>query len=131
MVCFKRNHSLALVFAGVLTLAARAGAQEGVPAGKWQGPWYLGMTSGHAELTLSQGDASGTLLMTNHETFGDSPVALREVVVEEGKLRFRAKAADGQLVEAILPIVGGSDKLKGPMRYGGYKYLLDLVRAKP
>jgi hypothetical protein len=99
-------------------------------AGSWQGPWYLGMTSGIATLVLEQGALpGGSLQLTNNEAFGPEARPLQDISIVDGRLRFRVKGADGRLLSADLPMSGQGRALKGFAKYGGYNIRLELVRS--
>jgi len=111
-----------------LALCLDVHADEPSLVGTWKGPWYLGMSSGPAELVVT-GDG-GTLLLTNHETFGSAPVPLSEVSDKEGLLSFRARGADGRWLEARLPLDASRQTLKGAASHAGYKLRLELKRTQ-
>jgi hypothetical protein len=105
-------------------------AQAGV-RGAWTGPWYLGMTSGVARLTLTgEGALEGTLQMTNQERFGAEAGRLLQAAFDGGTLRFRVVGADGQALVADLPLSGDGTSLKGFAKYGGYNLRFELSRHK-
>ena len=118
------------ILLGVLLLAVTSGlkAADTSLAGTWKGPWYLGMSSGPAEFVLDQ--QGGSLLLANHETFGAERVPLDGVVVEAGVLSFRARGADGRWLEARLPIDPSRQSMKGMVRHGGVKLLLEIRRVR-
>ena len=102
-------------------------AAETALSGTWKGPWYLGMSSGPAELVLDA--EGGTLMLANHETFGSERVPLTGVVEAAGVLRFRALGADGRWLEARLPLDSNRQTMKGMVKHGTVKLLLELRRV--
>lgn len=107
--------------------AGEAGAIRGV----WTGPWYLGMTSGVARLTVSgDGRLDGTLKMSNNERFGEEAVGLAGVAFVDGRLSFRAIGADGKPLIAQLPLAADGAALKGFAKYGGYNIRFEFMRLK-
>ncbi len=103
----------------------------GAVRGDWTGPWYLGMTSGIARLTVS-GDSKlqGTLQMTNNERFGADAVAVEDVIFRDGQLSFRAIGADGKALVGQLPLSANGTVLKGFAKYGGYNIRFEFARPK-
>jgi hypothetical protein len=115
------------VVTGLTILGLSVGVHANDLSGVWKGTWYLGMSSGVAELRLAGG--SGSLQMTNNENFGTEPVLLRDVSTDANVLRFRAKGSDGSTMVAALPVrVDGV--IRGAVTYGGYKLLLELSRVQ-
>jgi hypothetical protein len=118
----------------VLALPVRAGA-EGDAAidvrGTWTGPWYLGMTSGVATLTL-HGEAAleGSLQLTNNERFGTAVRPLSEARFEGGQFRFKVTGEDGQRMTGQLPVEGEGTRMKGLAKYSGYNIKFELTRQK-
>ncbi len=100
-------------------------------AGVWRGPWYLGMTSGTAELILpAAGREGGTLSMTNNENFGAGALPVTDLEAEGGRLRFRVKGEDGKMLTADIPVDGDQPSaLKGFARYGGFKLRFEFLRV--
>ncbi len=99
--------------------------------GVWRGPWYLGMTSGTAELILPvEGKEGGTLSMTNNENFGSKALPVTDLEAESGRLRFRVKGEDGKMLAADIPVEGEQPSaLKGFARYGGFKLRFEFQRV--
>lgn len=118
--------ALALATAGLAHAESTAGV-----AGVWRGPWYLGMTSGTAELVLPMdGRDGGTLAMTNNENFGDRPLPVTDIETDGGRLRFRVKGEDGKTLAADIPMDAGQPaSLKGFARYGGFKLRFEFARV--
>lgn len=115
------------VATGLTILGLSVGVHADDLSGVWKGPWYLGMSSGVAELRLAGG--SGSLQMTNNENFGTEPVLLKDVSNDSDVLRFRAKGSDGNAMIAALPI-REDGVIRGAVTYGGYKLLLELFRVQ-
>lgn len=133
MRAISRPTRAAILAAAVLSvtgLHTRAAGDSGPDAitGTWQGPWYLGMTSGTATLVLEQAEGlRGSLQLTNNEAFGSGTRSLQDVVLSDGSLRFRVKGADGRVLSAELPVTPAGRALKGFAKYGGYSIRLELV----
>lgn len=101
--------------------------------GEWRGPWYLGMSSGIATLTLTREKDgwSGILRMSNNERFGAMPMTLRSATYQDSLFVFRVVGEDGNVLEARLPApTTNGGMLKGPGRYGGYKLGLELSKVQ-
>ena len=92
----------------------------------WHGPWYLGMTSGIADLKL--GGDGGTLTLTNNEHFGGDPVAVRDLELQAGQLSFRALGADGKLLTCQMPVSSDGARARGFCRYAGFNVRFELNR---
>ena len=108
-----------------------AAADQATIAGTWAGPWYLGMTSGVARLTLTgEGALEGTLQMTNNEKFGEEAAKLTQAAVDGATLRFKVTGADGKVLAAELPVSADGSRMKGFARYGGYNMRFELSRQK-
>ncbi len=99
--------------------------------GVWRGPWYLGMTSGTAELVLPvEGKEGGMLSMTNNENFGTKALPVTDLEADGGRLRFRVKGEDGKMLTADIPVEGAQPSaLKGFARYGGFKLRFEFLRV--
>lgn len=117
------------------TISAQSSADAAFVEGTWRGPWYLGMSSGIATMTLTRTASTGwagTLQLTNNEKFGEETLPLRSVEIRNGMLEFRVVGADGNPMDGKLPIPAHENgPLKGPARYGGYKVRLELMKADP
>lgn len=106
-------------------------ADQPAVAGTWAGPWYLGMTSGVAHLTLAgEGTLEGTLQMTNNEKFGEEAAKLTQAAADGTTLRFKVTGADGKALVAELPVSADGTRMKGFARYGGYNMRFELTRQK-
>lgn len=121
--------------AWLLLGAPFAAGAESDPAtdvrGIWTGPWYLGMTSGVATLTLRGETAlEGSLQLTNNERFGTAARPLSEAQFEGGQLRFKVTGDDGQRMIAQLPVAGEGTRMKGLAKYSGYNIKFELTRQK-
>lgn len=128
----RRDFAMILATLGLgALLAAPAVANAEPVAGTWAGPWYLGMTSGVARLTLAgEGALEGTLQMTNNEKFGDEVVPLVQAAADGTTLRFKVMGADGKVLAAELPLSADGSRMKGFARYGGYNMRFELTRQK-
>lgn len=108
-----------------------AGADAAVVRGTWAGPWYLGMTSGIARLTLTgEGALEGSIQMTNNERFGEESMKLTEAAFDGTNLRFKVTGADGKSLVAELPLSADGARMKGFGKYGGYNVRFELSRQK-
>jgi hypothetical protein len=94
--------------------------------GRWEGPWYRGMTSGTAVFEISGG--GGTLQLTNSETFGDDPKPLKKVEFDGRSFAFQADGGGGAL-GAVLDLNERGDQLKGMGKYEGFTVRFELKRA--
>ncbi len=111
--------------------AVQAVATE-VPAGVWRGPWYLGMTSGTAELRIEGGPGArrGFLRMTNNENFGADMLPLSSLEADESSLRFKVTGEDGRSLTAEFPLdSSNAASLKGFARYGGHRLRFEFSRS--
>lgn len=128
----RRHFAMTLATLGLgvfLTLPAASNAEP--VAGTWAGPWYLGMTSGVARLTLAgEGVLEGTLQMTNNEKFGEEAVTLSQAAADGTTLRFKVMGADGKVLAAELPVSADGSRMKGFAKYGGYNMRFELTRQK-
>jgi hypothetical protein len=122
---------MAWLVLGVLPRAAAEGDAAIDVRGTWTGPWYLGMTSGVATLTL-RGEAAleGSLQLTNNERFGTAARPLSEAQFESGQLRFKVTGEDGQRMTAQLPVAGEGTRMKGLAKYSGYNIKFELTRQQ-
>lgn len=115
----------------LLCAAARALAED-LPSGTWRGPWYLGMTSGTAELRIDgeSGTRRGFLRMTNNESFGAAALPLSSLEVDGGALRFKVTGEDGRTLSAEFPLDSANPtSLKGFARYGGHRLRFEFSRS--
>ncbi len=117
-----------MVLAAALFAAfSPASADEAMPEpGLWRGPWYLGMTSGVAELKLAAD--GGTLMLTNNENFGAQAVRISDLERIPGQLRFRAPGADGKTLACQIPVSSDGTKARGFCRYGGFNLRFEFSR---
>jgi hypothetical protein len=115
---------LAGIWAG--SLSADQSGMEGL-RGAWEGPWYIGMSSGKARLEIDASGA-GTIAFTNLENFGDQPVALGKVSFDGKIFRFSASGDGTREFSADLQLRGNT-QLRGNGKYGGFGARLELKRA--
>lgn len=114
---------LAMLFGSV----TRAASEEAIPEpGLWRGPWYLGMTSGVAELRLAA--EGGSLMLTNNENFGAEAVRITDLERVPGQLRFRAPGADGKTLACQIPVSSDGTKARGFCRYAGFNLRFEFSR---
>lgn len=119
---------LAMMACAAMLAAAPAWADMATLAGKWTGPWYIGMSSGTATMEITA-DGSGTLALTNMETFGTEPVALSKQSYDGKTLRFQATGASGTLTMTMQSESEGA-KLRGNGKYEGFGARLELQKAE-
>lgn len=117
---------LALV-AGSWAMPQAAG-QGGIEAlqGTWEGPWYIGMSSGKARIEIDAG-GTGTIAFTNLENFGERPVALENAAFDGKAFRFSASGDGAHEFSARLQMRGAGELL-GNGSYGGFGARLELRR---
>jgi hypothetical protein len=94
--------------------------------GKWEGPWYRGMTSGKAVFEIS--DQGGTVQLTNSETFGDEARPLKKLEFDGKTLRFVADGGAGPMTVA-LKLNERGDQMKGMGKYEGFPVRFELMRT--
>jgi hypothetical protein len=110
------------------TLAVPAGAADMAAVnGKWEGPWYRGMTSGKAVFEIR--DAGGTIQLTNSETFGDDVRPLKKVEFDGKTFRFVADGGTGPMT-AALKLNERGDQMKGMGKYEGFPVRFELMRSE-
>jgi hypothetical protein len=119
-----------LAIVAALCVPAHAAAQQSATeAILWHGPWYLGMTSGVADLSIT-GNV-GTLTLTNNESFGAEPVAVSDLERDYARLHFRALGADGKTLSCQIPVSADGAKARGFCRYAGFNLRFELNRVSP
>lgn len=118
-----------LLVAAAAALLAVEGAAQGSKAidGTWEGPWYRGMSSGVAKLRIA-GD-SGTLQLTNSETFGGEPRPLVKLIAHGQDISLRADGSAGAPLTVELKLNEAGDKMKGMGKYEGFGVRLELQRT--
>ena len=118
-----------LVLAVVVALSAGGGFAQGTTAveGIWEGPWYRGMTSGRATLEVTEG--SGTLQLTNGESFGEAPQRLRKLAVAGRSVSLQVVGEGGALLTVDLTLDEKADQMKGMGKYEGFTVRLELRRG--
>jgi len=127
-----RSALLGLVALAAIAASGTRALAADVPSGTWRGPWYLGMTSGTAELQIvgEPGARRGSLRMTNNENFGSGALPLASLEADENALRFKVVGDDGRPLVAEFPLTGGNFvSLKGFARYGGHKLRFELLQS--
>ena len=95
--------------------------------GTWEGPWYIGMSSGKARIAID-GSGAGTIVFTNLENFGNNPVALEKAVFDGKSLKFSASGEGAHEFSASLQLRGAGEQLRGNGMYGGFGARLELQR---
>jgi hypothetical protein len=114
-----------------LFLSAGVAADEGTASfqGRWQGPWYIGMSSGKALLVLGP-EGQGTLAITQLEGFGNAPVSLSRVETEGNALLFSAAGENGTEFKLKALLSSDGRKLTGNGKYGGFGARVEFQRAE-
>lgn len=114
-----------------LVLNAGVAAGEGTASfqGRWQGPWYIGMSSGKALLELGP-DGQGTIAMTQLEGFGNAPVSISQVETEGKTLRFSAAGENGTEFKLKALLSNDGRKLTGNGKYGGFGARVEFRRLE-
>ena len=123
-----RSSMASLAATVALALALPAGAADTAAVnGKWEGPWYRGMTSGKAVFEIR--DGGGTIQLTNSETFGDAAKPLKKVEFDGKTFRFEADGGTGPLVAAV-KLNDRGDQMKGMGKYEGFPVRFELMRVQ-
>ena len=107
-------------------LAAEQAGMEKLQ-GTWDGPWYIGMSSGKAQLAIDASGA-GTIVFTNLENFGAEPVALEKATFDGRTFKFSASGEGAHEFSASLQLRSGGGQLVGSGKYGGFGARLELQR---
>jgi hypothetical protein len=122
------GRTIAAAAALALSLGMPAAAADMTAlAGKWEGPWYRGMSSGKAVFEIQ--DNAGTIQLTNSETFGDEAKPLKKVEFDGKTLRFEVDGGAGPLA-AALKLNDRGDQMKGMGRYEGFPLRFELLRSQ-
>lgn len=108
------------------TVAAEQSGMEKLQ-GTWEGPWYIGMSSGKARIAIDASGA-GTIVFTNLENFGDKPVALEKAAFDGRSFKFSASGEGAHEFSASLQLRGAGGQLQGNGKYGGFGARLELQR---
>jgi hypothetical protein len=91
-----------------------------VPAkyvGDWEGSWYLGDSSGAAQLSI-QSDGQGALRLTNLDKFGDKEVPLESLKLIGNRINFSATGKAGDEFSSFAFLIGDG-RLKGEAVFDG------------
>lgn len=118
----------AIVLAANTWFGAALADQLASLQGTWQGPWYIGMTSGLATMKIAV-DGSGTIAFTNLENFGEEPVPLTKSSFDGRTFRFAASGTGGVAFSAGMQLGSGGKQLRGNGKYGGFGARLELQRV--
>jgi hypothetical protein len=124
--CGRFAASLVLAGACALGTARAMAADTAAIDGKWEGPWYRGMSSGRATFEIK--DGAGSVQLTNSETFGDQPRALSKLEFDGKVFRFEVPGSGGPL-NASLKLNDKGDQMKGMGKYEGFGVRFELTRA--
>jgi len=117
------------LLAGIWAGSLSAG-QSGMEAlrGTWEGPWYIGMSSGKARIEIDASGA-GMIAFTNLENFTDRPVALEKASFDGKAFRFTASGEGAHTFSAVLQMRDGGEEMRGNGKYGGFGARVELKRA--
>jgi hypothetical protein len=118
------------IVAGVMAilLAGTAFADSAALLGFWKGPWYIGMSSGIAELDVAA-DGSGNIALTNLDEFGAKPVPLTKQSFDGKVFSFTAIGANGAALSMNLKLGDGGRTLRGNGKHAGFGARMELQRA--
>lgn len=107
-----------------------AADQAGIRAlrGTWEGPWYIGMSSGKARVEIDESGA-GTIAFTNLENFTDRPVVLEKTSFDGAVFRFSASGEGTHTFSAVLKLREGGEEMRGNGKYGGFGARMELKRV--
>ena len=94
--------------------------------GVWVGPWYRGMSSGKARFEIRGG--SGTMELTNAESFGEGTHPLHKVTFDGKTFTFEATGGGGAMT-GKLQLNERGDQMKGPGKHEGFGVRFELVRT--
>ena len=121
--------SIGLV-AGVMTLlfAGAALADSVALRGSWKGPWYIGMSSGIAEMDIAA-DGSGSVTLTNLDEFGAKPVPLTKHSFDGKVFSFTAVGANGAALSMNLKLGQDGRQLRGNGKHAGFGARMELQRT--
>jgi hypothetical protein len=116
--------------AGVMTLlfAGAALADSTALRGPWKGPWYIGMSSGIAEMDIAA-DGSGSVTLTNLDEFGAKPVALTKHSFDGKVFSFTAVGANGAALSMNLKLGQDGRQLRGNGKHAGFGARMELQRT--
>ena len=113
---------MATLFAGV------AVADTSALHGSWNGPWYIGMSSGVVAMDIAE-DGAGKISLTNLEEFGAQPVSLAKQTFDGKVFTFSAIGANGAVLTMSLQMGGGGRQLRGNGKHAGFGARMELQRA--
>lgn len=118
------------LIAGVMTLllAGAALADSAALRGSWKGPWYIGMSSGIAEMEIAA-DGSGNVTLTNLDEFGEKPVPLTKQSFDGKVFSFTAVGASGAALNMTLKLGDNGRQLRGNGKHAGFGARMELQRA--
>ena len=118
------------LIAGVMTLlfAGAALADSAALRGSWKGPWYIGMSSGIAEMEIAA-DGSGNVTLTNLDEFGEKPVPLTKQSFDGKVFSFTAIGASGAALNMNLKLGDNGRQLRGNGKHAGFGARMELQRA--
>jgi hypothetical protein len=94
--------------------------------GVWVGPWYRGMSSGKARFDIRGG--SGTMELTNAESFGDGTHPLQKVTFDGKTFTFEAPGGGGAMT-GKLQLNERGDQMKGAGKHEGFGVRFELART--
>ena len=114
--------TMAILFVGT------AVADTGALRGSWNGPWYIGMSSGVVAMVIAE-DGAGKISLTNLEEFGTQPVPLAKQSFDGNVFTFSATGANGAVLTMSLHLGGGGRQLRGNGKHAGFGARMELQRA--
>lgn len=118
-----------LALALLLWMACASGEGYESLQGRWSGPWYIGMSSGIADLEIRE-DGTGSIALTNLEGFGDAPVPIGKQEFDGKAFRFSAAGENGTAFWVKLQVSAEGAKMLGNGKYGGFGARMELQKAK-
>ena len=124
----KANWLAAMMMATLFAGAAVADADTSALRGSWNGPWYIGMSSGVVAMDIAE-DGAGKISLTNLEEFGAEPVPLAKQSFDGKVFTFSATGANGAVLTMSLHLGGGGRQLRGNGKHAGFGARMELQRA--
>jgi hypothetical protein len=100
-------------------------------AGKWQGSWLEGMSSGKVFLDLgASAGQEAKIELTSFPKFGPGVAPVRDIAAENETLKFSTPRSDGKEIKFELTLNQAGNKLKGKARYEGSRVEVELARPE-
>jgi hypothetical protein len=120
---------LILAMAALCWMAPASGDDYASLQGRWNGPWYIGMSSGIASAEIGT-DGGGSIALTNLEGFGNAAVPISKQEFDGKTFRFSAVGDNGTEFWVKLQMSADGEKLRGNGKYGGFGARMELQKAK-